>query len=217
MRFYTFLITLIAVISLVVNFKLLAERKNPGETTYKVLEVIDGDTLKINSNGEERRVRLMGVNAPELTKCLGIEAKEKLKELVINKKIILKDQFNDPYGRIMVNVLVGEMYINKEMLSSGFGRMDYYENPRRFELKEAYAEARTKKQGLFSGVCVSKIPPLGCEIKGNLDDNTQKKIYFLPSCRNYSQVVIDLSGEDSWFCLEEEAIKAGFIKSGTCE
>ena len=159
----------------------------------------------------------MGVDAPELEKCLGSEAKDLLEELVFSKNIILKDQFSDPYGRIMANVFVGEKYINKELLLSGFGRMNYYENPYRNELKEAYGEARAKKLGIFSGVCISKIPSSGCEIKGNLDDNTQKKYYFLPSCRNYSQVIIDLSGEDAWFCSEEEAINAGFVRSKTCD
>jgi len=212
---FTLLVCLIAVISLLLNFKFLLERKN-SENTYKVLEVIDGDTFRIEAGGEARRVRLMGVNAPELGKCLGNEAKEELIQLTLNKNINLKDQFSDPYGRIMVNVFVGKKYINGEILSLGLGRMDYYENPHKNELKTAYGVARAKKLGIFSGVCISKIPSSGCEIKGNLDDNTQKKFYFLPECRNYSQVTIDLSTDDSWFCTEEEAIGAGFSKSKTC-
>src|SRR3989344_4488533 len=121
----------------------------------------------------------------------------------------------------MANVFSGDSYINKEILSFGLARMDYYENPHREELKTAYGEARAKKFGIFSGVCISKTAPttqegMLCDIKGNLDDNTQKKNYFLSTCRNYSQVTIDLSSEDSWFCTEEEAIKAGFSKSKTC-
>ena len=164
----------------------------------------------------------MGVNAPELGKCLGNEAKEELIQLTLNKNINLKDQFSDPYGRIMANVFVGKKYINGEILSLGLGRMDYYENPHRNELKTAYGEARGKKLGVFSGACISRTalinPETGeqCDIKGNIDDNTQKKYYFLPDCRNYSQVTIDLSSEDTWFCSEEEAIKAGFSKSKTC-
>lgn len=216
-----FTISLVAVISLLLNAKLIYDRISSEGSVFRVSEVIDGDTFKIISNNEERRVRLMGVDAPEIGKCLSGEAKNELTQLVLGKDVTLKDQFTDPYGRIMANVFVGNIYVNKELLSSGLGRMDYYENPRREELKNTYSEARTKKLGLHGGICLSAIPPVYpdgkiCNIKGNIDDNTQKKIYFLPTCRNYSQVTIDLSTSDQWFCLEEEASKTGFIRSGTC-
>ena len=100
--------------------------------------------------------------------------------------------------------------------------MDYYENPQKEALKKAYADARAKKIGIFSQMCLSLTPPISsetgdvCGVKGNIDTNTQKKYYFLPACRNYSQVTIDLSTDDQWFCSEGEAIEAGFAKSKTC-
>ncbi len=223
MRLRLIIIFLIALLSLILNIKLLHDRYFIKKPTFKVLEVIDGDTFKIKSDNEERRVRLMGVNTPEAGKCLGDEAKNKLTELVLGKEVVLEDQFSDPYGRIMANVFADKKYINKEMLLSGLGRMDYYENPYREELKNAYSEARMMKLGVFSEICISLTPPISpvshipCAVKGNIDDNTQKKIYYLPDCRNYSQVTIDLSTDDQWFCTEEEAAKAGFVKSQTCD
>ncbi len=222
MRPLLIFISLIAVVSLLLNAKLIYDRVTSNRTVYKVVEVIDGDTFTIKSDNEIRRVRLMGVDAPEKGKCLSQEAKDKLSQLVLGKDVTLKDQFSDPYGRIMANVFVNNLYINKEMLLAGLGRMDYYENPRREELKNAYSEARTKKLGLFSNICISTTPPKSssgilCSIKGNIDDNTKKKIYFLPVCRNYSQVTIDLSTEDQWFCTEGEVVKAGYTKSQTCD
>lgn len=221
MRLIIIFISLIAVISLLLNFKLIHDRINSKQAVFRVLEVIDGDTFKIKDNNENRRVRLIGVDAPEIGKCLGQEAKDKLTKLVLGKDVALTDQFSDPYGRIMANVFVNNQYVNNEMLILGLGRMDYYENPYRDELKNAYGEARTKKLGLFSGICLSTVPPKSstgvfCTIKGNIDDNTGKKYYFLTTCKNYSQVTIDLSTDDQWFCSEEEAVTAGFIKSTTC-
>lgn len=206
-------VSLIAVVSLLLNIKLLSDRQVFKQETFKVLEVIDGDTFKIDN---ARRVRLMGVNTPETGKCLSKEAKEKLVSLILGKDVTLKDQFSDSYGRIMANVFIGNIYVNKEMLLSGLGRMDYYENPYKEELKTAYAKAREEKLGIFSSVCIFVTPINNCNIKGNIDDNTQKKIYYLPWCKNYSQVIIDLSTEDQWFCTEAEATKAGFSKSKTC-
>lgn len=222
MRIYTVFISLVALLSLVVNAILLYDRTNPDGTVFNVIEVIDGDTFTIEINGDTRRVRLMGVDTPEAGKCLGREAKEKLSELILDKSVSLKDQFTDPYGRIMANVFAVSIYVNKVMLESGLGRMDYYENPRRDELKSAYGQARSEKLGIFSNKCISRTPPFSpgstilCDVKGNIDDNTQKKVYFRPDCNNYSQVTIDISSDDRWFCSEEEAIEAGFAKSKTC-
>lgn len=209
-----FLVVLaVASISIILNFFLFYKLKNINKDKYKVIEVLDGDTFKIEKG---RRVRIMGVNAPELGRCLSDKAKEKLSSLILGKEVILKDQFTDPYGRIMANVFVGDKYINKEILLAGLGRMDYYENPKKEELKKAYEEARKNKRGIFSGVCWSLFPNNSCNIKGNIDDNTKKKYYYLPTCKNYSQVVIDLSTDEKFFCNEEEAIKEGFKKSSTC-
>lgn len=222
MRPLPLFISLIAAVSLILNAKLIYDRVTSNRTVYQVIEVIDGDTFRIKSGKEDRRVRLMGVDTPEAGKCLAEGAKDKLTELVMGKDVILKDQFSDPYGRIMANVFAGNIYVNKEILLSGLGRMDYYENPHKEELRVAYADAKLKKLGIFSGICISLVPPknssgISCAIKGNIDDNTQKKIYFLPACRNYSQVTIDLSISDQWFCTEGEAVKAGFIRSPTCD
>lgn len=220
--FFLIFVSLVAAVSLLFNVKLLRDRQVSKQETFKVLEVIDGDTFKINQGNETRRVRLMGVNTPETGKCLSHEAKEKLASLVLGKDVTLADQFSDPYGRIMANVFIADTYVNREILLSGLGRMDYNKNPHKEELKTAYVKAREEKRGIFSPVCFSLIPPispishLSCSIKGNIDDNTQKKFYYLPNCKNYSQVIIDLSTDDQWFCTENDAVKAGFIKSKTC-
>lgn len=120
-KILVFFITLIALISLIFNIRFILEKQN---VRFKVVEVIDGDTFKIDFEGG-KRVRLLGINAPEPGKCLSVEAKDKLEKLVLNKTVSLSDQFTDPYGRIIANVFVENIYINKEMAISGFVRLDY--------------------------------------------------------------------------------------------
>lgn len=212
------LITLIALISLIFNFKFVFQKQNAG---FKVTEVIDGDTFKIDfENG--KRVRLLGIDAPELGRCLANEAKDKLTQLVSGKEVTLTDQFTDPYGRIMANVFVENVYVNKEMVSSGLARTDSTQNPNREELKTANVVATQAKLGLHSNICISLIPPTSptshtlCLVKGNVDNEKPYLSYLLPGCGNYSQAKIDLSTQDQWFCSEKEAIAAGFVKSSTC-
>jgi hypothetical protein len=203
-RFLLPLISLIALISLIFNAKFILQNKTQ---IFRVIEVIDGDTFKIDFDGGQR-VRLLGVNAPELERCLGAESKAKLAQLVLGNKVTLSDQFTDPYGRIIANVFMGQTYVNREMAASGFVRLDYTANPRRDELKAVYHH---------DDRCLSVKPPdPKCVIKGNVDNEKPYKTYLLPGCRNYTEAKIDLSTEDQWFCSEAEAKTAGFIKSSTC-
>lgn len=196
----------ILLISLSLNIYLLLPKSN----TFKVTDVIDGDTFKISVGRQVQRVRLMSVNAPEIDKCLGPEAKQKLEQLVKNKNVTLKDQFSDPYGRVMANVYVGQTHINLEMIKSGLVRMDYYDNPYREQLKQEYAKAPKPDQ------CISKKSPDNCQIKANTDNEKPYKQYFLPNCKGYNNVTINLSLGDQWFCTEKDALAAGFVKSTSC-
>lgn len=53
-----------------------------------------------------------------------------------------------------------------------------------------------------------------CNIKGNV--RSGEKIYHLPSCRDYANVIIDTAFGDIWFCSQNDAIDAGFRKAGNC-
>ena len=53
---------------------------------FKVVRVIDGDTFIIEG-GE--RVRMIGIDAPELKDLYGVESKNQLKALIQNKHVKL--------------------------------------------------------------------------------------------------------------------------------
>jgi len=90
-------------------------------TTTKVTRVIDGDTFEIES-GE--KVRLIGINAPELSDIFGKEAKEHLSQLIDGKTVDLQSdnisKDRDRYSRLLRYVLIDGIDINKQMISEGF-------------------------------------------------------------------------------------------------
>jgi hypothetical protein len=51
----------------------------------------------------------------------------------------------------------------------------------------------------------------------NIDEDTLKKSYHLPSCRDYDRVKIDLDRGEKFFCSEKEAQMAGFTKASGCD
>ena len=190
-----------------------------------VTEIHDGDTFTLK-NGE--RVRLLGINAPELGNCGATESAELLKNLVLNKAIKITEEKRDTYGRRMGLVWVdgnpfdfaqGQRLVNEEMLKAGWAKSNYDPNSKSEELKSAYKYASDNKIGINSSLCkkINPTPPSkNCAIKGNIDKGTGEHFYHLPSCRHYSQIVLDLDIGEGFFCSEKEAMTAGFTLAPDC-
>ena len=52
-----------------------------------VVDVHDGDTLTIKSGATRTKVRLAGIDAPELNQFFGVESRNSLRSLAINKEV----------------------------------------------------------------------------------------------------------------------------------
>ena len=73
------------------------------------------------------------------------------------------------------------------------------------EMQKATDDARKAKRGVFGMICTQTVNPKNpkCLIKANTDRD--EKIYHLPSCQYYKNVVVQLHFGDQWFCTETEA------------
>lgn len=102
----------------------------------KLVEVIDGDTVDVDIDlgfdvwMRRQRVRLAGINAPEIrtrdaaAKARGLEAKARLGELLRPGALVLACEKYDPsekYGRILGRILVGpdRLDANAQLLAEG--------------------------------------------------------------------------------------------------
>ena len=190
-----------------------------------VTEIHDGDTFTLK-NGE--RVRLLGINAPELGNCGATESAELLKSLVLGKAVKITEEKRDTYGRRMGLVWVdgnpfdfaqGQRLVNEEMLKAGWAKSNYDPNSKSEELKSAYKYASDNKIGINSSLC-KKINPTplskNCAIKGNIDKGTGEHFYHCPNCRHYNQIVLDLDIGEGFFCSEKEAKTAEFTLAPDC-
>jgi len=68
----------------------------------------------------------------------------------------------------------------------------------------------------FGDVTDMQVEDPECIIKGNISTENPTKFYFLPNCAPYSQIKIDAERGERYFCSEEEAEAAGFVKAATC-
>ncbi|MCX7955573.1 MAG: thermonuclease family protein [Patescibacteria group bacterium] len=208
--FYLFFILFL--VSIFFNF--IFYKKIKEKNLDIVTEVVDGDTIIINNN---QTIRLSNLYAPEIDYCAGNLAKKRLEELVFKKRIKIETVGKDSFKRTLGLVYYQEKLINEILLKEGLARYDGSPSPKRDILKKVYDEAFKNKKGIFS-LCVSQNPPnKNCLIKGNIDRHyPQKKRYFLPSCHEYKQVIVEKDLGEEWFCDEKEAQKKGFIKAQNC-
>lgn len=109
-------------------------------TPTKVTRIIDGDTFETET-GE--KVRLIGINAPEISDIFGEEAKEHLSQLIEGQTVdLISDHTSndrDRYKRLLRYVTLNGVDINKRMLLDGyaFAYLKY-----RFEKEAEYRDAQ---------------------------------------------------------------------------
>ncbi len=137
--------------------------KNNGYTYYKVTEVVDGDTIKININGKIETLRLIGLDTPETVdprkpvQCFGKEASNKAKELLIGKNVRIEKDISqgelDKYNRLLVYIYREDgLFYNKHMIETGYAHEYTYNTPYKYqtEFKAAQKTAQQNSLGLWS-------------------------------------------------------------------
>jgi endonuclease YncB( thermonuclease family) len=96
----------------------------PELTTYLVTSVIDGDTLDL-ANGE--RVRLVGIDTPEVGECGYEKARDRLIALVEGERVTLaeSDEDRDRYGRLLRYVDLGPLDAGLRLVKDGLAIARY--------------------------------------------------------------------------------------------
>ncbi len=94
---------------------------------YEVLRVVDGDTFEIFYDGDPTRVRILGIDTPEIRKKQvgALEAKAELERLVQGKIVVLDfaaRRKRDNFGRLLANVTVEGLDIGKHLLNTSHAK-----------------------------------------------------------------------------------------------
>lgn len=120
--------------------------------------VYDGDSFEL---ADGRRVRLMGVDAPERGRCGYEEAKKELSHLVLGKKVRLKNIVVDDFGRLVANVEVIDgirfIKVNSVMVGKGLAKNLSTNSPYKRDLDEVTIDAKKRGLGIYSPQCRSDI------------------------------------------------------------
>lgn len=101
--------------------------------TYEVVRVVDGDTLIVDVDGEEKRVRLIGVDTPESVHAdesknvpEGKDAYGWMAATLDGKSVYLEYDidYEDDYGRTLAYVYLddGETMVNRLLIENGLAQ-----------------------------------------------------------------------------------------------
>ena len=104
------------------------------EGPYDVTRVVDGDTIVVNIDGEDTKVRMIGIDTPESVASdesrntpEGVIASDYTKSILEGTKVYLEydQELYDQYGRTLAYVFKEDKrtMIQEELLAEGYARV----------------------------------------------------------------------------------------------
>jgi len=110
--------------------------------------VRDGDDVVLLVAKSQYRIRLAGIDAPELQQAFGSRAKQALSKLAFGKTARAEISARDRYRRRIGTVCVGDVNVNESMVANGWAwHFKRYSTDEK--LAKLETEARRAKRGLW--------------------------------------------------------------------
>ncbi|MDZ4165960.1 MAG: thermonuclease family protein [Smithellaceae bacterium] len=121
------------------------------DENVRVRKVIDGDTIQLVDG---RKVRLLGINAPEKREPYNQKAKRFVESRVSARDVRLEydQEREDAYGRLLAYVHAGRSLLNEQLVREGLAHVMTLGANRKHEqrLLAAQGEAKKKRRALWS-------------------------------------------------------------------
>lgn len=204
---------------LILFFLLLPSLALAGE--YKVIHVVDGDTIDIICHGKKERIRMLCVDTPESVHPdqsrntpMGKKASGFTKARLYGKYIDLEfeSKTRGKYGRLLAYIIVDGENFNVELVREGWS--PYYtkygnSEKHHHEFTAAEKAAREARLNIWAQLSEPKKPQFpSCEyVRGNVKSKTFHK----SSCRHFY-----CKNCTKVFQNRHQAIKAGYKPCGMC-
>ena len=128
-----------------------------------VVGVTDGDTIKVlDSQHQQHKIRLAGIDAPEKKQPFGQRSKQNLSNLVFDRSVVLECGKIDRYRREICVVLIGGKDANLAQVAAGlawwYRKYAREQTPQQRAAYEAAEDnARARRIGLW--IDPAPVPP----------------------------------------------------------
>ncbi|MCX6359786.1 MAG: thermonuclease family protein [Armatimonadetes bacterium] len=147
-RRYMYLPPLVLVLACV--FVAAINARAPRSVHGWVLGVTDGDTLRVRVEGRTVRVRLYGIDCPELGQPFGVTARKITAGLCVGQPVTLALHGTDRYGRTLATVRTSAGNVNEALVTAGLAWWYRRYAPEASRLRALEAAARSARRGLWS-------------------------------------------------------------------
>ncbi len=158
----SFFVILILIAAIAIWFYLKGTTDPELHGLYNVVRVVDGDTIIVDIDGAETRVRLIGIDTPEsvhpddtLNSERGQVASDFTSALLTGKQVYLEydEEMTDKYGRTLAYVFLSDKtMIEAELLKNGMAEVMTIEPNSKYAsyFEKLEAEAQRNKSGFWS-------------------------------------------------------------------
>ena len=209
----------------------------PQTLTGTVVVVHDGDTVSVRTARGLVRVRLVGIDCPELAQRHGQEAKAFTERLVIGREVRVETDGVDQYERVLGRLFVDGTDVNAALVRQGMA-WRYERGPADRVLVDAERAAKAARAGLWADQAPE--PPwqwrreheVGAgrhagtparrparqtrrvalsEARGPFHGNTRSHLFHRPGCPNYN-----CKNCEETFLTARSAEEAGYRPAGDC-
>lgn len=189
-----------------------------GIAEVEVVEVIDGDTIRILLGGRVQKLRFIGVDSPELNhpargeEPLASSARDFTRTRLAGQTIRLEFDVEktDQYGRLLGYIWLGDELFNETLLKEGYAQVVTFppnvKYTERFRLAQQIAIQNG--HGLWSQENQANVDGKKTYV-GSLQSNK----YHFPDCKWAQQIAPE---RQIWFSSPSEAAAAGYEPCGTC-
>jgi micrococcal nuclease len=122
-------------------------------TPARVTRVIDGDTIEVDINGQNERVRFIGIDTPEVGRCYAQQATDRLTQLLTGSQVLLEADASqddrDKFGRLLRYIwLPDSQQANYLLVQEGYAYEYTYRVAYRYEPQFMQVENEAHRGGL---------------------------------------------------------------------
>jgi endonuclease YncB( thermonuclease family) len=216
---------IIATVSLLLAVSALAAAAVP----VKLVGVSDGDTVTVVMDGQQTKIRLYGIDAPEKAQPYGQVSTEAMKRLTTGHDISVQAVDRDRYGRTVGLVFADGISVNEAMVKSGNAWVyrQYCTQPFCSEWELYQNAARTSRSGLWQDN--APMPPwewrhggkagqqgsgkqsVKPDAAGGYSGNVDSRKFHSAGCR-----YANCKNCTATFATRDQAIAAGYVPCKVC-
>lgn len=148
---YTPTVTLTPTITLPASGGISCIPKDNDRVEARVVRITDGDTIVVEIDEIEYKLRFIGIDSPE--GYLGNESAEYNRKLIEGKTVtLIKDvSETDSFDRLLRYVIVGDIFVNYEMVNKGYAKSGSWPPDTSCDdtFRQAQTNAQTSKLGMW--------------------------------------------------------------------